>query len=233
MPPQNPPALTAEQALQLLEKFGITQLLNSGSQIPAANLEALQAAQQLNEQQQQQSNMGQYDVFGPSSFEAGSNFGSSFAPFSPDPSYLGEALNRDNSVSVSPGQAQSFSSTSSKGYAPWYSSTPQDEKAPGSGSSGKASPTGPATSSRPSSARPFANFLGDPQLNRASSRQEGPIARPEIPRRPSQGMEQFAAGQNHREHDPIHDLNGTLASLNLGNQTSWKSGNENSLQASS
>ncbi|EKM59987.1 uncharacterized protein PHACADRAFT_250820 [Phanerochaete carnosa HHB-10118-sp] len=236
-PPQNPPSLTAEQALQLLEKFGITQFLNSGSQIPIANLEALQAAQQLNEQQQQpsqqqQQSMGQYDVFGPS-FEAGSSFGSSFSPFSPDPSYLGESLSRDNSVSVSPGQSQSFSSTSSKGYTPWYSSAPQDDKVAGSSSSGKASPTGPAACSRPNSVRPFASFLGgDSQPNRASSRQEGPIARPEIPRRPSQGMEQYTAGQD-REHNSIHDLNGTLASLNLGSQGSWKSGNDSSLQASS
>lgn len=235
-PPQNAPQLTPEQALQLLEKFGITQFLNSGSQIPTANLEALQAAVQRNEQQQQQpgaqsqqQSMGPYDVFGPSSFEAGSSFGSSFSPFSPDPNYLGETLSRDNSVSVSPGQSQSFSSTSSKGYAPWYSS--QDDKV-GSGSSGKASPTGPAASSRPSSARPFASFLGDAP-NRASSRQEGPVARPDVPRRPSQGMEHFILPGQDRDHDPIHDLNGTLASLNLDNQGSWKSAHESSLQASS
>lgn len=240
LPPQNPPQLTPEQALQLLEKFGITQFLNNGSQIPNANLEALQAVQQRGEQhpqqppqqQQQQQSLGQFDVFGPSSFEPGSSYGSSFSPFSPDPNYLGENLGRENNVSVSPGQSQSFSSTSSKGYAPWYSSTPQDEKVSGSGSSGKASPTGPAASSRPSSARPFSTFLGDAQPNRSTSRQEGAVSRPEVPRRPSQGMDHFVPTRD-REHDPIHDLNGTLASLNLDNQGSWKSGNENSLQASS
>jgi hypothetical protein len=224
VPSQNPPSLTPEQAMQLLEKFGITQLVNNQAP-PNTNADAGQA----NTSEQA---MNQFDTFTLSSFEQRLGMGgSAFSPFSPDPNYLAEGMNhRENSISVSPSHAQSFSSVSSKGYPPWYS---QDEKAPAMSTSGKASPTGPvAQSSRPSSARPFSHFLGEAGPNRTSSRQEGPIARPDIPRMPSQGMEHFAAGSG-REHDPIHDLDGTLASLSLNSQASWKLGLENTHTSSS
>lgn len=226
MAPSNAPTLTAEQAMQLLEKFGITQFLNNSNNQASAPVNA-DVLQQVPTAEQMMDAISQYEAFGPSSFEQRSGFSASaFSPFSPDPNYLLEK-NRENSVSVSPGQAQSFSSTSSKGYAPWYTSTPQDEKAPGAGNgSGKVSPTGSAPHmSRPNSARPFGSFLGETQPNRTSSRQEGPIARPELARRPSQGMssQEHYHATHEREHDAIQDLNGTLASLNLDHQ--WK-GNE-------
>lgn len=227
MAPPNAPTLTAEQAMQLLEKFGITQFLNSNGTAnnqtsSNLNVDAMQAATA----EQVVDLMNQYDAYTPSSFEQRSGFNaSSFSPFSPDPNYLADLKNREGASSVSPGQSQSFSSTSSKGYAPWYSSS--DDKPPGTNTSGKVSPTGSAAHhSRPNSARAFGNFLGDAQPHRTSSRGEGFIAKPDLSRRPSQGMasqeQHFIPGQ----HDPIHDLNGTLASLNLDNQGLWKSGNE-------
>lgn len=216
--------------MQLLEKFGITQFLNNGVNHPNANMnDALQSAPNA----EQLDLLNHYENFvPPASFNqgAGSTFNpTSFSPFSPDPSFLPEGIKRDN---VSPSQLQMYPS-SAKGFAPWYNSTQQDEKvAPNS--SGKVSPPSSQTS-RPASARAFGSFLGDAQnassfaASRASSRQEAPIARPDMPRRSSQTLqsqEQFVNNQ-HREHDPIQDLNGTLASLNLDtSQGSWKSGHE-------
>ncbi|THG97482.1 hypothetical protein EW026_g4522 [Hermanssonia centrifuga] len=242
MASQNTPSLTAEQAMQLLEKFGITQFLNGGNHpssnmnIPNLNVEALQSAPTA----EQLELLSQYEgSFAPSSFDQPSNAfnASAFSPFSPDPGYLNEGMKHRDSVSISQNQSQSFSS-SAKGYAPWYSSTQQDEKVVNS--SGKISPPAVGQTSRPASARAFGNFLGDSpsssfQAPRASSRQEAPIARPEVSRRGSQTLhsqEQFATGQD-RDHDLIQDLNGTLASLNLDNsQGSWKSGNEGALATS-
>ena len=233
MAPPNAPTLTAEQAMQLLEKFGIAQLLNSdnsasGQTSSNLNVDALQAAtaEQVVEM------MNQYEAFAPSSsYEQRTGFNaSSFSPFSPDPNYLAELKSREGASSVSPGQSQSFSSTSSKGFAPWYSSSQSEDKSPLTNTSGKVSPTGSSTTqhqhSRPSSARAFGNFLGDTQPHRTSSRggegvvmMGGSSNRPEMVRRLSQGMgaqEAFVASQD-REHDSIllHDFNGTLASLNL------------------
>ncbi|KAJ3535199.1 hypothetical protein NM688_g7012 [Phlebia brevispora] len=234
MASQTPPTLTAEQAMQLLEKFGITQFLNGGVNQAGANVnvnvDALQAAPNA----EQLGVLNHYENFGPqATFNPATgnafNTTTSFSPFSPDPSFSQEGVKRDG---VSPGQAQVFPS-SAKGFAPWYNATQQDEKmAPNP--NGKVSPPSSQTS-RPAS-RGFGSFLGEAQTasayntSRASSRQEGPIARPEMPRRPSQTLQsqehQFMGGQD-REHDAIQDLNGTLASLNLDNsQVSWKTDSE-------
>lgn len=252
------PSLTAEQAMQLLEKFGITQFLNNndgnnGNGNPSSNansssvngssqsnvnvsVDALQAATAAEQAAMDMMN-NHFDAFAPSSFDQqrpGPQFNASgFSPFSPDPNYVPDSVKNRENISVTPsGQSQSYPS-SAKGYAPWYSSSQHDEKVTPSAisASGKVSPTS-AQASRPASARVFGNFLGEqhspfPPPNRASSRQEGLIARPDLSRRSSHALplpsqDQFPS-QDHREHDPLHDLNGTLASLNLGeNQLSWK-----------
>lgn len=222
--PPNASTLTAEQAMQLLEKFGITQFLNNNSADNQASsgptLDVLQGATA----EQVADFIHQYESFAPAgSFEQRSSLNTTFSPFSPDPNYLVELKSREANASVSPGQAQSFSSTSSKGYSPWYSSSPSDEKVT---ASGKVSPTGSggAQTSRPNSARAF-SYLGETQQpNRAPSR-EGPIARPDALKRASQSVEHYGAPHD-REHDSIHDLNGTLASLNLDNQGLWKSAHD-------
>lgn len=214
--------------MQLLEKFGISQLLNNGANPAGANmnLDALQSAASAEQMGVHFENFASEAAFnqgGPNSFNA-----TSFSPFSPDPAFAPEGIKRDG---VSPNQMQGFSS-SAKGFAPWYNSAQQDEQIQPN-ASGKVSP--PSQMSRPSS-RGFGSFLGDAQsatpfnVPRASSRQEAPIARPDIPRRSSQTLqsqEQHFVGVQDREHDHMQDLNGTLASLNLDNsQGSWKSGNE-------
>lgn len=250
----NASSLTAEQAMQLLEKFGITQFLNNpapggnanssananGAPQPNLNVstDTLQATPTTAEQAALDMINSHFDAFAPPSFDQqrpGSQFNApAFSPFSPDPNYVPDSVKNRENLSINPGgQSQSYPS-SAKGYAPWYSSSQQDEKMPASATSasGKVSPTS-AHASRPASARAFGNFLGDQSLpfpppNRASSRQEGPIARPDLSRRASHALplssqDQFAAQENHDRS--LHDLNGTLASLNLGeNQLSWKTG---------
>lgn len=210
---QNTTSLTAEQAMALLEKFGLLNANGPGVENPNLTAEILQSASGADQIAEA---MKHYEAFSASSFdEPRSNFGSGFSPFSPDPSYFVESL-KNGQGSAGPSQA-----VPSKGYVPWFAPNVQDEKVPNTAPSGKVSPTSGHVS-RPSSARAFGNFL-DVQPNRSSSRQEGPIARPDLPRRPSQSpQDQFNAAVD-REHDSIHDLNGTLASLNLDNKHSWKS----------
>ena len=215
--------------MQLLEKFGISQFLNNGVNHAGTNvnLDALQSApnpEQMGVPFENFVPQGPFSQGAPNGFNA-----TSFSPFSPDPAFPPEGIKRDN---ISPSQTQVFPS-SAKGFAPWYNSAQQDEKI-SPGASGKVSPPSSQTS-RPAS-RGFGSFLGDAQaatpynMRRASSRQEAPIGRPEMSRRPSQTLhsqEQQFIGVQDREHDHIQDLNGTLASLNLDNsQGSWKVGNE-------
>ncbi|KAI0797170.1 hypothetical protein C8Q75DRAFT_709843 [Abortiporus biennis] len=236
--PNQPPALTPEQAVQLLEKFGFGNLLNPAlqnnsntnnidpSSISAADRDA--AAELLNDFN-----------FQPSAFDARTNSlfnASAFSPFSPDPNYLADSLKQANAHAtniqseVVPTAASLAYST--KAYAPWYTSSGQEEKL--ASVSGKVSPTS-VQAPRPPSGQRFGPFLGENtqdspfQANRASSRQEAPIARPDLSRRASQvlgSQENFGAPQAQKPaQDHLEDLNGTLASLDLEhNQGSWKSG---------
>ena len=226
MASQNTLPLTAEQAMQLLEKFGISQFLNNGGVNNAngsVNVDGLQVGPNAD----QLDLLNHHENFVPppgfgqvNQGAATFNTTTSFSPFSPDPGFVPDAVKRDG---VSPNQVQSFS-YASKGFTPWYNSAQQDEKVVAPNSSGKVSPP-TAQTSRPASARAFSNFLGEApnpsssfEASRASSRQEAPIARPEMSRRPSQTLQSqthFALNPAEREHDPIQDLNGTLASLNL------------------
>ncbi|KAI0920843.1 hypothetical protein AcV5_001381 [Taiwanofungus camphoratus] len=199
------PSLTPEQALQLLEKFGLTNILNNGG---AAN----NVFNAFN---------GNPSIFGPRPGSSSSVPASSFSPFSPDPNYLADSMKTHESAPSN--QAQSIPGLS-KGYASWYNPA-QDEKV--ASGSGKVSPV--QTIRPPSASQRFGSLLGEAsssaspfQPNRAASRQEAPIARPDVSRNSSQNQDQYA-GHGH-EQDLIQDLNGTLASLDLDSQGMWKNG---------
>ena len=135
---------------------------------------------------------------------------SNFSPFSPDPNNLYtslESVRRDSGNSFS--RLESLPHPS-KAYAPGFYPLPSQELKLNTtlgGSQGKISPT----TGRPLSATRH-GFLEsvDPPINRAPGRVEGPISRP-------------SSGQTSevQEAGLMHDLNGTLASLEF--DRSWKS----------
>ncbi|KAH9948738.1 hypothetical protein B0H21DRAFT_211430 [Amylocystis lapponica] len=221
-PPQPSAGLTPEQALQLLEKFGLTNLLTNGTAAgPNSGIDAQVAAGILNDADMDR--LAALNVFPPTTYgsrQGGSGLNASaFSPFSPDPNYLVEGLkNQEQAVS---NQVSSLP-IPSKGYTPWYNST-QDEKL-GSGS-GNISPNSIQTIRPSSASQRYHSLFGE--ASRTSSRQEAPIARPDVSRRSSQ--EQYAAHDH--DHDIMQDLNGTLASLSLDLDHShgmWKTGGEGS-----
>ncbi|KAI0686497.1 hypothetical protein BC835DRAFT_453728 [Cytidiella melzeri] len=252
-------ALQAQTQYQLLEKFGITQFLNNNAtnldggntndEIGESNVHgdlngnsqanyegALHAGPTAAEQAALDAFVQhQFDAFGPSTFDhqhPGVQFnGSGFSPFSPDPTYMPESIQNREGASMNTGPSQSYPS-STKGYAPWYSSSQQEEKVTVSsaGASGKISPTS-AHASRPASARAFGSYLSEqnspfPPPNRASSRGEGLIARPELSRKASHPLpmpsHDHFGSQDKRDNGIFHDLNGTFASLHLSDHgMSW------------
>ncbi|KAI8982738.1 hypothetical protein BD414DRAFT_515917 [Trametes punicea] len=214
---QSPNSLTPEQALQLLQKFGLTNQSVSGSGTAGSGAENVSnerqiAAALLNDVDGDR--LASFNAFAPPIFaprQTGNPaMSSNFSPFSPDPNYLGERANADSSTA----QGQSLSH-GSKSFTPWY--TGQDDKV--GSASGKVSPTSLQGGRPPNVSHRFTSFLGESpapgtyQPVRASSRQEAAIARPEAARRGSQNLDQcMPQGQ---EPDVIRDLNGTLASLAL------------------
>lgn len=140
---------------------------------------------------------------------------SNFSPFSPD---LNNLYTSSESVRRDPGAPFSRLDSlphPSKAYAPgFYPLSSQDLKLNTTvgGPQGKVSPT----TTRPSSATRygFSETVDPPApINRAPGRIEGPISRP-----PSG---QTSCQVEIQEPDLMHDLNGTLASLELDH--SWKS----------
>ncbi|KAI0722283.1 hypothetical protein C8T65DRAFT_136243 [Cerioporus squamosus] len=213
---QQQPPLTPEQALQLLEKFGLTNLLASGGGPASGGLENVSnerqiAAALLNDVDGDR--MASFNAFASPIFAPrqtnNSATSSNFSPFSPDPSYLGDRANSD--ASVAPGQNVPHGA---KSYTPWY--TGQDDKV--ASASGKVSPTSIQAARSSNVSQRFTSFLGDApvpaafQPTRTSSRQEAPIARPEPTRRASH-KEDFSAAAP--DSEAVRDLNGTLASLSL------------------
>ncbi|KIM36104.1 hypothetical protein M413DRAFT_428016 [Hebeloma cylindrosporum] len=133
---------------------------------------------------------------------------SNFSPFSPDPNNLymsSESARRDSAYS----RLETLPHPS-KAYAPGFFPS-QDLKV--NTANGRVSPA----SARPASGNRFGfaeNSDPPAPLNRAPGRAEAPISRP-----PSGQM--APSGGEGIESDPIHDLNGTLASLDLDRP--WKS----------
>lgn len=236
--PPPPPGLTPEQAMQLLEKFGISHFLQNPAamqtETPNANPETNHSAPATQVKSEPSDATIAYESFTSSSFDSRSSgqfSASSFSPFSPDPNYLnGGGKNNGQGASPQPALAQNFAAfAGGKGYAPWYTVPQQEEKS--TSNNGKVSPTSGQTARPPSANQRFATFLGgeaqnnSPFQTRASSRQEAPIARPDTARRASQTLispEKFHGREP--DYDPIHDLNGTLASLDLDSQSLWKTG---------
>ncbi|OBZ70485.1 Protein NAM8 [Grifola frondosa] len=114
-------AFQAQYQAQLLEKFGLTNLLNNPT--PAAPENSIGERQIANAllNDVDGDRAATFSAFAPPIFgprTGGST--STFSPFSPDPNYLGEgAKSQDPSASQSIPQ-------SAKGYAPWYNAASDD-----------------------------------------------------------------------------------------------------------
>ncbi|KAG5648700.1 hypothetical protein DXG03_000047 [Asterophora parasitica] len=210
--PPVPNMMTQEQAIQLLQKLNLQGYLDNVPSIHSEHGNA-NATSGGHAAEIQDAVLGSRDD-GPHGFESFSSNGyqsrpdihraqSSFAPFSPDPNaYTPDMKHRD-----------SFSRSEilphpSKAFAPgFYPPQAQELKVNTNVSAtGKTSPT----SNRPSSATRYTNHLegANPYgVCRAPGRPEVTISRPT-----SGQTGQNAAGQ---ELDAVHDLNGTLASLDL------------------
>jgi hypothetical protein len=138
----------------------------------------------------------------------------SFSPFSPEPNlYLMDHNRRDSVSSSHPELLPHPSKSYAPGFGPPAMQT-QDNALLSAGGP-KVSPT----STRPPSTghQRYAYLDSNPspfQINRAPSRPEGPLSRP------SSSSQSSRSEIEGTEHDVMHDLNGTLASLNL--DSVWK-----------
>jgi hypothetical protein len=231
--------VSSDQAFQLLQKFGIQTRLDQKvdgihNEISTIGGSASHGAY-TDEQLRTALSASRDDGGGPFSFDTynspgfgrpSSNLGltahrqnrsqtlSSFSPFSPDPNlYLVDGSK--------PAPVATFSRSDlphpSRSYAPGFGPLSQEHKA---GSNGKISPT----STRPPSRSRYGPYLDSSlpafQSKQTSGDSEGSLSRP------SSGSATRGAstrGFEGTEQDPIHDLNGTLASLDLDQTLSpWK-----------
>lgn len=220
--------MTQEQAIQLLQKFTMQQgyLGNNdsspsdGSDASAGYIHSLH-----NEILADQKGRGSLGILsddlppGLDSFSPGymprpevHRALSTFSPFSPDPNLYAESKRRDSTSRLE------TLPHPSKAYAPGFFPLQTQDVKIGNGGSATGLERISPTSTRPSSASRYGSFAEktDPPAlpNRASGRAEAPISRPPSGQTSSQG-------QGDRERlDPLHDLNGTLASLDLDRP--WK-----------
>ncbi|KAH9927289.1 uncharacterized protein B0H18DRAFT_292883 [Fomitopsis serialis] len=233
----NGTTLTPEQAIQLLERFGISNFgANGGGPSNGSGSDAQPALYpDVNGNRQALLNAFNPSIFGsrPETNSAPTT-ATGFSPFSPDPNYLNEGAKSQDPASNAHQQPFSNGSNASKGYPAWYNPS-HDEKV--TSGNGKISPTSALHAIRPpSTSQRFNTLLGDPssafQSARSSSRQEAPISRPDLTRKGSQTREQY--GHHEHEQDTIQDLNGTLASLDLNNSPGmWMSGDNTNMLTSS
>jgi hypothetical protein len=141
---------------------------------------------------------------------------SQFAPFSPDPNaYVSELKSHDSRVDMLPHP--------SKAYAPgFYPLQTQDLQVTSANSISKTSPTSTRPASASASASRYNAFLEGSNhpfsVNRAPGRPEAPVSRPPSGQTAGSATQME---QNVQELDVMHDLNGTLASLELDRP--WKS----------
>lgn len=226
------------QALQLLQKFSMQGYLNNVPDVQGNDgpTEFPNGASTGSDPILRSSMLGPRDG-GPQSFESYANTldgqgnapvmesrqthsQSTFSPFSPDPNFYASEVTRRDSASFSRAEMLPHPS---KAFAPGF--FPLQTQDPGATAEGGAriarvSPT----SSRPPSATRYGSFLETTgpsfHLNRVPGRPEAPISRP-----PSGSMPSHK-GQEGPEFNAMHDLNGTLASLDL--DRSWKSSTESS-----
>lgn len=163
-----------------------------------------------------------YDSFSSNAFPARPEIHrsqSQFAPFSPDPNaYASELKRRDSRADMLPHPSKAYA----PGFYPLQTQDLQMTSGPSSNSVSRTSPTSARPASASANTSRYSSFLESSNhsfpVNRAPGRPEPPATRPpsgqtagSMPR-----ME-----QDLQELDAMHDLNGTLASLELDRP--WKS----------
>jgi len=232
-PSQALPAITPEQALELVHKLGLVSYLTNpepSSYVSNSSNHGFlptSASSSINYRDDEAS-VSALNMF-PSAYRSSSGssavdeqimrtqLSTNFSPFSPDPNLYTEVKNREPSGAL---RHESFHP--SKSYAG------VGDMQGGSSSSGKASPnatTSHAARSGGTDSPRYGQFFESSAphlLARSSSRQEvsAVIHRTSPPRKLSPGREIEFDGQ-----DSIHDLNGTLASLDLDSSQgpgSWR-----------
>ncbi|EPQ58934.1 hypothetical protein GLOTRDRAFT_135938 [Gloeophyllum trabeum ATCC 11539] len=238
--------LTAEQAFQVLEKFGLTAFINNPAAVVAAlsensgngfantngngtstngSGEDTPRSGMDNMQPQSNGNNGvgySFDRYDPNSYGPRMDTNvpparSSFSPFSPDPNLFPEELrNRD---SLTPSRAEPLPHPS-KNYAPGFGPSPlqtQDANGLERGNTKRISPITPTSAhANRPSVSRFNSFLGGTST---------PFDVARAASRSSFHEQERPKEAESREHeqDLIQDLNGTLASLDLDNsQGSWR-----------
>lgn len=141
---------------------------------------------------------------------------SQFAPFSPEPSIFAQELKRRDSY-----PHNDMHSYSSKSFASgFYPMSSEDIKGHDS-DAGSATTAKPSSTARSGGGTRYGPFLSNAPANRAPGRPEPPISRPSS----GQTSAREIVAQ---ELDAMHDLNGTLASLDLDRDRPWKSPAESS-----
>ncbi|KAH7931339.1 hypothetical protein BV22DRAFT_1053255 [Leucogyrophana mollusca] len=143
----------------------------------------------------------------------------SFSPFSPDPAST-NVYGPDRRRGSDGFPQSDFLSNQNKSYASRYEPYSLDAKASNGTSSDR--PAAPART--PSGSQRYGAFLDSSvrsfEASRAPARRE-PISRPDSGQTSSHGRS--SQYDPLEEHDPIHDLNGTLASLDLDHHSPWRS----------
>ena len=235
--------MTQEQAIQLLQKlnlqgyFGDTTTLGSNigvnegdNSTPSAGYNNATSSTGMYGEHKihpalltatRNEGSSNYDSFSSNGFPARPEIHrsqSQFAPFSPDPNaYVSEFKRRDSRSDMLPHPSKAYAT----GFYPLQTQDLQMTSGTSPGSVSKTSPT----SVRPASASAsrYNTFLESSNhpfpVNRAPGRPEVPISRP-----PS-GQTAGSVPRIEQELDAMHDLNGTLASLELDQP--WKSPAEN------
>lgn len=195
--PQSFGGMTQEQAIQLLQRFTMQGYLDQ------LGPESQPTASQYSEEKLRSAVLASRD-------DSDARV-STFSPFSPDPN--SHAVDSKRRESLSYGRPEALPSPV-KVFAPAYyplglgMQTQQEMKANATASSNSSTPTTKVspTVTRPGSASRYPSFLDNTQMGTRI-----PVSRPSSGHRDGEGQ----------EYDVLHDLNGTLASLELDRP--WKS----------
>ncbi|TFY62858.1 hypothetical protein EVG20_g6550 [Dentipellis fragilis] len=224
--------LTNEQAMQLLQQFGLTSFLpftgvgSGDAQDPQLTNEMRQANEEhvrnmlLASSREGSSQLDQFKAYGGAA-NANSNQGaarpnmaSSFSPFSPEVNTYSEE-NRGRSDMMS---------NLSKPFMPGFGPVGQTQ-----GGDGKTPPITPtaANAARPAgNAQRYGSFLENSSSSYAGARttNSGVISRPPSSsnRKTTPPIREHVDYFEGHDQDSIQDLNGTLASLDLNEAHSWK-----------
>jgi hypothetical protein len=246
--PQPQLAMTPEQALLFLQKFGFSSAPDNSGPLHDANVTPnANASSGERSSSPFSSTSERLPKSGPSSADSDGAFDrsysaiysgrpnppqirtlSSFSPFSPDPNlYLTDPTHRDSLAYSRSDLLPHPSKSYAPGFGPSTPSQGQDAKVGTSSSSAVATKVSP-TSTRPPSVTParYGAYLDGSassfQVNRAPGRPSIDTSTPGGSR-PRSSSQRSAGDQ---EHDGIQDVNGTLASLNLDHQPhhhpAWK-----------